>query len=620
MNTEHRSFPALAAFVVCASTVACGGEAPVDDIPLETDVSRSGVFQGFIDYGDANRNAAVQIGSCSGTLIAPDIVISVAHCFPNVPWWEDDPAAGVGKWRAMQPVVVRVGPNPASPVFTTTARWKNAAGFDDVGMYLLDTPVPANIARPAKVVNESEFDRLGGMNGKIMYQSGYGTECSGPNSPRTYAYVQDAGGMPRGVNTFTGQILNWGEPQAYIERNDSGSSLLWWNGAEARMYVFGVAQGWGGGSSCTAPQRTQPHYLGLFRTGAGDPTKPNISAWVTAAVNQSGFRNRFAPGGVPDRWHDFFCVGNETCGVGDFDGDGRDDIVTFTLGSTGDVYVGKSYGYRTGSSFGGVSQPGRGFESSMWHSSFGYGQENVGVIDIDGDGRDDIFAGSSWHLWITRSNGSGFGASYIASSNAPCRPGVERCTAGQIVGGGGEDLLAIHGSSGALTVYRSNGTGVEPSTFSTSLVTGQCGAPRMCELGDYDGDGDDDLIIAYHDGNGHVDVAINSGARFEAPQRWVNNACYRLWGFNRTCTLGDVDGDDLVDLVIQDEYFEEVHVVHNGATVVERQWSGAVCGAGHVCLSADFNGDGFDDLVDFARSSAPSTQGDVFVQTSLDTY
>jgi hypothetical protein len=34
----------------------------------------------------------------------------------------------------------------------------------------------------------------------------------------------------------------------------------------------------------------------------------------------------FAPG---VRWSDFFCIGNEVCGVGDFNGDGRTDAATF---------------------------------------------------------------------------------------------------------------------------------------------------------------------------------------------------------------------------------------------------------------------------------------------------
>ena len=46
------------------------------------------------------------------------------------------------------------------------------------------------------------------------------------------------------------------------------------------------------------------------------------------------------------RWHDSFALGTETPGVGDFTGDEKSDIVTFTQGSTADVYVSHSDGSR----------------------------------------------------------------------------------------------------------------------------------------------------------------------------------------------------------------------------------------------------------------------------------
>ncbi|NES69112.1 MAG: hypothetical protein F6K24_29710, partial [Okeania sp. SIO2D1] len=54
--------------------------------------------------------------------------------------------------------------------------------------------------------------------------------------------------------------------------------------------------------------------------------------------------NGFEPSSV---WHDWFCINEEICDVGDFNGDGRDDIATFlrnTQGGDGrgDVYVGIS--------------------------------------------------------------------------------------------------------------------------------------------------------------------------------------------------------------------------------------------------------------------------------------
>lgn len=98
------------------------------------------------------------------------------------------------------------------------------------------------------------------------------------------------------------------------------------------------------------------------------------------------------------KWHDFFAVGTEVPAVGDFDGDGREDIVTFTRGAAADVYVALS----TGSSFAGTGW--------KWHDFFAVGDETPAVGDFDGDGRDDIVTftrGSAADVFVALSTGSG---------------------------------------------------------------------------------------------------------------------------------------------------------------------------------------------------------------------
>jgi len=89
----------------------------------------------------------------------------------------------------------------------------------------------------------------------------------------------------------------------------------------------------------------------------------------------------FSPAG---KWHDFFSIGNEVPAVGDVNGDGRDDIITFvgydarSGGGHGPVWVALSTEYlRFGS-------------SSVWHERFATDQDIPLVADFTGDGRDDI--------------------------------------------------------------------------------------------------------------------------------------------------------------------------------------------------------------------------------------
>ncbi|ONH59900.1 hypothetical protein CcI49_14360 [Frankia sp. CcI49] len=78
-------------------------------------------------------------------------------------------------------------------------------------------------------------------------------------------------------------------------------------------------------------------------------------------------------------WQDSFAAGSEYPAIGDFNGDGRDDIVSFTHSSAADVYVALS----TGSGFAG---------STKWQDYFALESEYPGVGDANGDGRDDVLA------------------------------------------------------------------------------------------------------------------------------------------------------------------------------------------------------------------------------------
>ena len=99
------------------------------------------------------------------------------------------------------------------------------------------------------------------------------------------------------------------------------------------------------------------------------------------------------------RWHDFFGIGNEVPLTGDFNGDGKDDVVTFTRGDTADVYVALS----NGSGFAGTSV--------KWHDHFAIGVETPLVGDFNGDGKDDVVTftrGDVGDVYVALSNGSGF--------------------------------------------------------------------------------------------------------------------------------------------------------------------------------------------------------------------
>ncbi|MEU9510067.1 N-acetylmuramoyl-L-alanine amidase, partial [Micromonospora sp. NPDC048170] len=86
----------------------------------------------------------------------------------------------------------------------------------------------------------------------------------------------------------------------------------------------------------------------------------------------------------------------------DFTGDGRDDVVAFTRGSLNDVYVSSS----TGSSFAGTSV--------KWNDFFGLNGETLLTGDFNGDGKDDIIAfthGTLADVYVSLSTGTNFAPS-----------------------------------------------------------------------------------------------------------------------------------------------------------------------------------------------------------------
>ncbi len=183
----------------------------------------------------------------------------------------------------------------------------------------------------------------------------------------------------------------------------------------------------------------------------------NAPVWV-ALSNGDGFD-------TAQPWHTFFSLQGEIPAVGDFDGDTRADIATFTqqpqhdaagnLLGNAPVWVALS----TGSSFGG---------SSIWHPFFSLAGELPQVGDFNGDGRTDIvtFTQQPQHfadgsllgqapVWVSLSTGSSFATSTVWATDFS-RAG-EVPLVGDIDFDGRDDVMSfLHGQGGAGNEFRSS--------------------------------------------------------------------------------------------------------------------------------------------------------------------
>uniref|UniRef100_UPI0029FEE395 VCBS repeat domain-containing M23 family metallopeptidase n=1 Tax=Micromonospora sp. RTGN7 TaxID=3016526 RepID=UPI0029FEE395 len=109
-------------------------------------------------------------------------------------------------------------------------------------------------------------------------------------------------------------------------------------------------------------------------------------------VGQSIVINGVSLAPYPGQYHQKYLVSDNCGGGGvgggrylggsstDFSGDGKDDIVAFNQGTLNDVYVATS----TGTSFAGTSV--------KWNDFFGLNGETLTTGDFNGDGKDDIVA------------------------------------------------------------------------------------------------------------------------------------------------------------------------------------------------------------------------------------
>jgi hypothetical protein len=254
--------------------------------------------------------------------------------------------------------------------------------------------------------------------------------------------------------------------------------------------------------------------------GVGSPASDSgVQTSEVPSVDARGFPRVF----VPDRgsyelnasllraalWHSWFAVDTrETPYVGDFNGDGRADIITFTRANplaVGDVYVSLS----NGSGFG---------TNAKWHDWFAISADETVVIgDYDGDGDDDIatwLGASTRQVYVATSYGTGMSRENVWL-NSIGRDRTDVILAGDADGDGREDLIDFARREGRVYVALSTGSGFRaPAVWHNWFGVSTYERPRLAEL---NGDGRIDIVTFATNSptaQGDVYVALSTGSRF----------------------------------------------------------------------------------------------------------
>ena len=206
--------------------------------------------------------------------------------------------------------------------------------------------------------------------------------------------------------------------------------------------------------------------------------------------------------------------------VGDFNGDGKDDVM---LRAAGNWWVGLS----TGTTFNAV-------QFDTWSTQAVW--KDFKVADFDGDGKSDLLGWTANTFWVGLSTGSHFQTSLWGTWD----PNLvfKDLRIGDFNGDGKADVLLRSDWTWWVALANSAGTG-----FAAPVSFGQWGTTdwKDISVGDFNGDGKDDIVARAY---GTWWAGISTGAAFNAQQfaTWSNVPWVET-------VVGDFNGDGKDDIV-----------------------------------------------------------------------
>jgi hypothetical protein len=275
--------------------------------------------------------------------------------------------------------------------------------------------------------------------------------------------------------------------------------------------------------------------------------------------------------------------------AGDLDGDGKPDIVI------------SNYYTQTLSFYRNASSPGNIVMDSVLSLPSGNYILGASIADLNGDGKPEVIvACQGSNLISVYTNSSTLG--HIAFSNetsilAPSGGSPFKVVVADLDGDGKPDLAAANSYAGTVSVYLNTTPtgGVISFAGDVDFATGNF--PEGVAIGDIDGDGKPDLVVANNTDN-TLSLLRNTstvGNLSFAPQVTVNSG-YSAYDL----VIADLDGDGKPDIAVDDQYNNTVSVHRNistpGTIAISPNVDYNTGNIPYSITTADFDGDGKPDL------------------------
>jgi len=247
---------------------------------------------------------------------------------------------------------------------------------------------------------------------------------------------------------------------------------------------------------------------------------------------------------VPGTWslaRDFCRTAGEHLYAGDFNGDGRMDLLCNQ--DDGDMFVD-------------LSNTKGEFWSSEWSLSgrnfCRAADEHLYVGDFNGDGRDDLLCNQDdgdMFVDLANTNGEFWSSEWSLSGRNFCRSAGEHLYVGDFNGDGRDDLLCNQ-DDGDMFVDLANTNG-EFWSSEWSYARNFCnGTGKKLYVGDFNGDGRDDLLCNQTNGAMAIDLANTNGEFLSS--EWSLSTRNFCTGSNATLHVGDFNNDGRSDLMCRD--------------------------------------------------------------------